>query len=92
MPGTRAAPTPADDKTLIRQAITRFESAYSRWGRLTFRHCDIARESDTATATCRTGSVSDASNIEAERAWTFSLRKQGSVWRIVSVQPPSASW
>ena len=82
-----SAPTRLDDAALIRQSITRFEGAYrSRWAPLTFSGCEIAHEAGTATATCRDPRV-DGVDGNADRTWTFSLRKSGAAWRITSVQP-----
>jgi hypothetical protein len=48
----RAAAVSEDD--LIRQAISRFATAYSsKWTPLTLRSCDIARGEDTANVTCQ---------------------------------------
>jgi len=86
-------PTPSsntvDEDVIVRQAIRRFEVAYqNRWGALTFEHCDVSRDSDRATAICLPRPVPGAPDAEADRAWTFSLRKAEGGWRIASVQPP----
>jgi len=87
-PVPRTVPAPVDEDVLVRQAIARFETSYrSRWGGLTFRHCDIARDGESATATCRASGDAGATDIEADRLWTFSLKQTDGAWRIVSVEP-----
>jgi hypothetical protein len=87
-PARRPVPAPVDEDVLVRQAIARFETSYkSRWGALAFRHCDIARDGESATATCRAGRDAGATDIEADHLWTFSLRQADGAWRIVSVEP-----
>jgi hypothetical protein len=89
---TREAAPQMDDAVLIRQAVKRFEDAYrGRWGVLTLRDCDVARESETAAAaTCHARQSAEAPDADANGVWTFALRKTGSAWKIVSVQPPPA--
>jgi hypothetical protein len=83
---------PLDEDVVVRQVIQRFEGAYqSRWGGLAFSHCDINRELDRATATCRPRGPGAALEAESDAVWTFSLRKAEGAWRIASVQPPPGS-
>ena len=81
-----------DEDVVVRQAIQRFEGAYtSRWGSLAFEHCDISREVERASATCVPRSAGGGSEAEPGRVWTFSLRKSEGGWKIASVQPPSGT-
>ncbi len=81
-----------DEDVVVRQAIQRFEGAYTnRWGSLAFEHCDVSREADHATAQCvprLTGGTGDA---DSSRAWTFALVKSADGWKIASVQPPAST-
>ena len=82
------SPLTSDD-VQIRQAIARFASAYSnRWGRLEFSACDISPAAETTVVTCRARPAQQDTAQDASGLWTFSCRKAGDVWRIISVQPP----
>lgn len=94
LPTVKQNPSSAkiDENVIVRRAIQRFEEAYrSRWGGLSFEHCNINRDVDHATATCAPRDVPDTPDVESDRVWTFSLRKADGGWRIVSVQPPPNS-
>jgi hypothetical protein len=78
----------ADDE-LIRQAISRFTQAYSsKWTRLAFRSCDIARNADTANVTCLLPVTQGSAAGTSGSTWVFACRKADDAWKIVSIQPP----
>ena len=78
-----------DEDVVVRQAIQRFEGAYTnRWGSLAFEHCDVSRELDHATAACVPRPGSGMSDADSNRVWTFALQKSADGWKIASVQPP----
>ena len=86
------SPAPVDEDVVVRQAVQRFEGTYrSRWGGLTFEHCDVSRDNDQATAICTPRSAADASGVESNQVWNFSLRKTDGAWKIASVQSPPDS-
>jgi hypothetical protein len=79
-----------DDDSQIRQAISRFATAYSsKWTPLTFPFCDVSRSDDTATVTCRAHAAQGATDSAGEGAWLFACRKVGESWKIVRMQPPA---
>jgi hypothetical protein len=81
---------PVDDDGVIRAAIARFVSAYrSRWRPLAFHGCQLERQVDTATATCRAPSTDPADG--ADEVWTFRLQRSAGSWKILSVQSPPAA-
>jgi len=85
--------TPADDDTLVRQAIEQFRLTYNARlfthgdvranGPLTFLACDITFGSDQATATCEAASHSRDNEPDV---WKLTLRRAETGWAIKSVQ------
>jgi len=89
-PAFEPAHAAADDEVQIRQAISRFATAYSsRWTHLTFPACDISRSDDTASVTCRSNLSQGAAASTGEGTWLFACRKIGDSWKIVRMQPPA---
>jgi hypothetical protein len=85
-PAPQAARGVPSDEVQIRQAIARFATAYSsRWMPLTFPSCDISRNDDTASVTCRSRMTPES----AEGTWVFACQKVGDAWKIVRMQPPA---
>jgi sortase A len=86
----RATARPADDETLVRQAIERFRLTYNarfttrfeQAGRLEFQRCQVHVAGAEATAVCEAAAPLSSDVDERERA--FTLRKAGGVWTIRS--------
>lgn len=84
--------TALDEDLIVRQTIERFEGTYrSRWGGLSFEHCDISRDADYATAICVPRPGGETATADSDRVWKFSLQKSDGAWKIASVQPPPNS-
>jgi LPXTG-site transpeptidase (sortase) family protein len=89
-------PAPADDDTLVRQAIEQFRLTYNARlvthsdvradGPLVFRACDIIILADQATATCETVQSEDSQ----PDVWTLILQRVDSAWAIKTIQSGSS--
>jgi hypothetical protein len=89
LPPRAPARASVSEDDLIRQAISRFATAYSsKWTPLMFRSCDIARGGDTASVTCQSDVTPRSTAGEGATTWVFSCRKVEEAWKIVSIQPP----
>ena len=89
-PASQSAHGAPDDEVQIRQAISRFATAYSsRWTPLAFSSCDVSRSGDTASATCRSHSTQGSAEDPSGATWVFACQKAGESWKIVRMQPPA---